>query len=152
VGDSRKGQRAARLLAGNVGRWDFLKERARRPGAGRILLCAFHLDAAWHLQAVTRVTVDLFEQEIQEALKAYDLYIVCLEKPPESFETTLRRLVEKAIREYETRKAGLRHGIALDRQVTVMVSQTDTDRPMCGIYFNLYSPYWRIMGGKGSGT
>lgn len=101
---------------------------------------------------MTRVTVDLFEQEIQEALKAYDRYIICLEKPPDDFENALKRLVEKAIRAYETRGAGLRHGIALDRQITVMVSQTDTDRPMCGIYFNLYSPYSRQLGGKGTGT
>ena len=35
----------------------------------------------------------------------------------------------------------LRHGIALDRQLTIILSQTDTDRPLCGIYFNLHSPY-----------
>lgn len=98
------------------------------------------------------MTVDLFEREIQEALKAYDRYIICLEKPPDDFEGALRRLVEKAIRAYETRAAGLRHGIALDRQITVMVSQTDSDRPMCGIYFNLYSPYSKQLSGKSSGT
>ena len=35
----------------------------------------------------------------------------------------------------------MRHGIALDKQVTVILSQTDEARPMCGIYFNLHSPY-----------
>jgi hypothetical protein len=34
----------------------------------------------------------------------------------------------------------LRHGIALDKQVTIILSQTDNDRPLCGIYFNLHSP------------
>jgi hypothetical protein len=37
----------------------------------------------------------------------------------------------------------LRHGIALDKQVTVILSQGDGPRPLCGIYFNLHSPYQR---------
>jgi hypothetical protein len=37
----------------------------------------------------------------------------------------------------------LRHGIALDKHVTVILSQSDNDRPLCGIYFNLHSPYQR---------
>ena len=37
--------------------------------------------------------------------------------------------------------AGLRHGIALDNQVTIILSQGDEARPLCGIYFNLHSPY-----------
>jgi hypothetical protein len=51
--------------------------------------------------------------------------------------------VEKAIKAFESRGPGLRHGIALDRQVTVILSQTDGERPLCGIYFNLSSPYHR---------
>jgi hypothetical protein len=35
----------------------------------------------------------------------------------------------------------MRHGIALDREVTVILSQSDDERPLCGIYFNLHSPY-----------
>jgi hypothetical protein len=35
----------------------------------------------------------------------------------------------------------LRHGIALDKQVTIILSQTENERPLCGIYFNLHSPY-----------
>jgi hypothetical protein len=35
----------------------------------------------------------------------------------------------------------MRHGIALDKFVTVILSQSDEERPMCGIYFNLHSPY-----------
>jgi len=34
-----------------------------------------------------------------------------------------------------------RHGIALDKHVTVILSQSDAERPLCGIYFNLHSPY-----------
>ena len=52
---------------------------------------------------------------------------------------------EKAIKAYENRGAGLRHGIALDRQITVILSQSDNDRPLCGIYFNLHSPYSRKL-------
>jgi len=47
----------------------------------------------------------------------------------------------KAIQAYVNRAEGLRHGIALDRQVTIILSETDGPRPVCGIYFNLHSPY-----------
>ena len=90
---------------------------------------------------VSRVTVDMFKHEIADALKAYDRFIVCLDKTPEECEASLRSLMEKAIKAYESRGPHLRHGIALDRQVTIILSQTDNDRPLCGIYFNLHSPY-----------
>jgi hypothetical protein len=87
------------------------------------------------------VTVDMFKHEIADALKAYERFIVCLDKTPEECEASLRSLMEKAIKAYENRGPHLRHGIALDRQVTIILSQTDNDRPLCGIYFNLHSPY-----------
>lgn len=90
---------------------------------------------------VSPVTVDMFKHEIADALKAYDRFIVCLDKTPEECESSLRSLMEKAIKAYENRGPHLRHGIALDRQVTIILSQTDSDRPLCGIYFNLHSPY-----------
>jgi len=83
----------------------------------------------------------MFKHEIAEALKAYNKFIVCLDKTPEECEASLRSLMEKAIKAYENRGPHLRHGIALDRQVTIILSQTDNDRPLCGIYFNLHSPY-----------
>jgi len=49
--------------------------------------------------------------------------------------------MQKANKAYENRGAGTRHGIALDKQVTVILSQSDGPRPLCGIYFNLHSPY-----------
>ena len=87
------------------------------------------------------MTADTFKLEIAEALKAYEKYIVCLDKSPDECEASLRSLIEKAIKEYENRGPNLRHGIALDRQVTIILSQTETDHPLCGIYFNLHSPY-----------
>lgn len=87
------------------------------------------------------MTADTFKQEIAEALKAYDKYIVCIDKAPDECEIALRSLVEKAIRAYQDRGPHLRHGIALDRQVTIILSQTESDHPLCGIYFNLHSPY-----------
>jgi hypothetical protein len=87
------------------------------------------------------VTVDSFKTEIATSLKAFNKFIVCLEKSPEEFEESLRSLMKKAIRAYETRGEGMRHGIALDGQITVILSQSDTERPLCGIYFNLHSPY-----------
>ena len=83
----------------------------------------------------------MFKQEIAEALKAFDKYIVCVDKTPDDCEGSLRSLMEKAIKAYENRGPHLRHGIALDRQVTIILSQTETERPLCGIYFNLHSPY-----------
>jgi hypothetical protein len=87
------------------------------------------------------VTVDMFKQEIADALKAFEKYIVCVDKTPDDCEGSLRSLMEKAIKAYENRGPHLRHGIALDRQVTIILSQTESDRPLCGIYFNLHSPY-----------
>ena len=87
------------------------------------------------------MTVDLFKREIAAAVKAYDKYVVCLDKTPEDFEASLTSLMQKAIKAYESRGEGFRHGIALDKQVTVILSQGDEARPLCGIYFNLHSPY-----------
>ncbi len=87
------------------------------------------------------MTVETFKREIAASVKTYDKFVVCLEKTPEDFETSLTSLMAKAIKAYETRGAGLRHGIALDKQVTIILSQSDEARPLCGIYFNLHSPY-----------
>ena len=87
------------------------------------------------------MTAETFKQEIADALKSYDRYIVCIDKTPEDFETSLQSLMEKAIKAYLNRGAHLRHGIALDKQITIILSQTEHDLPLCGIYFNLHSPY-----------
>jgi hypothetical protein len=87
------------------------------------------------------VTIETFKREIAAAVKNYDKYVICIDKTPEDFEASLNSLIAKAIKAYETRGEGLRHGIALDKEVTVILSQSDEPRPMCGIYFNLHSPY-----------
>jgi hypothetical protein len=87
------------------------------------------------------MTIESFKREIAAAIKAYDQYVICIDKTPEDFEASLTSLMAKAIKAYESRGEGLRHGIALDRQVTVILSQGDEARPLCGIYFNLHSPY-----------
>ena len=97
------------------------------------------------------MTVDTFQSEIQAALRAYDRHVVCLEKPPEEFLATVHSLVVKAIKAYEERGPNLRHGIALDRYVTVIISQNEPARPLCGIYFNLSSPYQKSGAAKPSG-
>lgn len=89
------------------------------------------------------MTVDTFQREIDEAVKNYDRYVVCLDKTPEEFAASLVSLMKKAIRAFDSRGAGMRHGIALDKEVTVILSQSDEPRPLCGIYFNLHSPYKR---------
>lgn len=78
---------------------------------------------------------------MEAAVRAYDKFVVCLEKTPDEFRTALMSLTAKALDAYQKRAPGLRHGIALDPHVTVIISQSDGDRPMCGIYFNLHSPY-----------
>ncbi|MCD6052605.1 MAG: hypothetical protein K0Q55_4023 [Verrucomicrobia bacterium] len=87
------------------------------------------------------LTVETFKREIAEALRNYDKYIICIDKTPEDCEASLKSLMDKAVKAYINRAPGLRHGIALDKQVTIILSQTDEERPLCGIYFNLSSPY-----------
>ena len=85
--------------------------------------------------------VEDFRQEIAVALKSYEKYIVCVDKTPEEFLKSLQSLTGKAVQAFENRAEGLRHGIALDRQVTIILSETDGSRPLCGIYFNLHNPH-----------
>jgi len=81
-------------------------------------------------------------------MRAYQKYVVCIEKTPDEFETGLLSLVKKAIKAYEGRGPELRHGIALDKHVTVILSQNDHPRPLCGIYFNLHSPYQKRLSAR----
>jgi hypothetical protein len=98
------------------------------------------------------VTVETFKPEISEAMAAYDRYVVCIDKTPEEFQASLLSLIKKAIKAYETRGPELRHGIALDKHVTVILSQNDNPRPLCGIYFNLHSPYQKQSSSRPSRT
>ena len=85
--------------------------------------------------------IEDYQQEIASAVKCYDKFIVCVEKTPDEFLKSLQSLMGKAIDAFEKRAAGLRHGIALDKHVTIMLSENDGERPLCGIYFNLHSPF-----------
>jgi hypothetical protein len=88
------------------------------------------------------VNVETFKPEMERALKAYEKYSVCIDKTPNEFLESMQRLMKKAIDAYLNRAPNLRHGIALDNQITIILSQNDNDeRPLCGIYFNLFSPY-----------
>lgn len=89
---------------------------------------------------------DEFKHELADALRHYEKYVVCIEKTPDEFLASLQSLLAKALKAFETRGEGMRHGLALDRQVTIILSQTDTERPLCGIYFNLHSPYKKKTG------
>jgi len=92
------------------------------------------------------LVVEDFQQEVAGAVKNYDKFIVCVEKTPDEFLKSLHSLMGKAITAFENRAPGLRHGIALDRQVTIMLSENADARPLCGIYFNLYSPFRKKSG------
>jgi len=97
------------------------------------------------------VTAESFKREIEEALKAYDKFIICIDKTPEDCAASLYSLVNKAIKAYDSRGPNMRHGIALDRHVTIILSQQeDAERPLCGIYFNLHSPYHKRETAKSS--
>ena len=98
------------------------------------------------------MTADTFKEEIAEALRVFEKFIVCLEKTPEECAASLQSLMEKAIKAYNERGPNLRHGIALDKQVTIILSQTETERPLCGIYFNLHSPYQKKHASKPAKT
>ena len=98
------------------------------------------------------MTAENFKQEMDEAIRAYDKFIVCIDKTPDRFEESLISLMNKAIKAYETRGPNLRHGIALDRQVTIILSQTEEERPLCGIYFNLHSPYQKQANARATGA
>jgi hypothetical protein len=87
------------------------------------------------------VTAETFRQEIAEAMKAYEKYIICIEKAPDEFHTSLVSLLNKALKAYESRGPQLRHGIALDRQVTVILSQSDSPRPSL---WHLFQPATRL--------
>lgn len=87
------------------------------------------------------VKLEDFSAEIVAAAKVYDKYVVCVDKTPEAFQKSLESLMKKAIDVFENRAPGLRHGIALDSFVTIMLSENNGDRPLCGIYFNLHSPH-----------
>jgi hypothetical protein len=89
------------------------------------------------------LTVEMFRREIDEAVKNYDRFVVCLQKSPDEFAASLAPLIQEAIRAFDTRAAGMRHAIALDKEVTIILSQSDATRPLCGIYFNLHTPYKR---------
>jgi hypothetical protein len=91
--------------------------------------------------SMPRVTVETFKPEIVEAMRMYDRYVICIDKTPDEFEASLFSLLTKALKAYETRGPQLRHGIALDKFVTIILSQSENSRPLCGIYFNLHSPY-----------
>ena len=98
------------------------------------------------------MTVETFKKELAEAVQAYDKYIVCLDKTPDLFKASLMSLMDRAITAYETRGPNLRHGIALDKQVTIILSQTEGARPLCGIYFNLCSPYQKQIPAEKTGA
>src|SRR5580765_1978124 len=90
---------------------------------------------------MARVTFGTFGKEIEDAMRMYDKYVLCIDKTLDEFEAALVSLLNKAIKAYEGRGPQLRHGIALDKHVTIILSQSDNSRPLCGIYFNLHSPY-----------
>jgi len=99
---------------------------------------------------MTTLQAEDFRSEIEHALRNYDKFVVCLDKTPDDFLQSLQSLMKKAIHAFENRTPGLRHGIALDRHVTIMLSETDGNRPLCGIYFNLHSPFRKQAAAKES--
>ena len=94
------------------------------------------------------LAIETFRQEIDAAMRSYDRHVVCVFKSPDDCLEAIERLMLKAIKAYENRVEGMRHGIALDKEITIMLSQSESDPPLCGIYFNLHTPYSREHGGR----
>jgi len=94
------------------------------------------------------LTLETFRREINSAMRSYDRHVVCVFKTPDDCLEAIERLMLKAIKAYENRATGMRHGIALDKEITVMLSQGEGDAPLCGVYFNLHTPYSREHGGR----
>ena len=94
------------------------------------------------------LTLETFRREIDAAMQSYDRHVVCVFKTPDDCLEAIERLMLKAIKAYEDRATGMRHGIALDKEITIMLSQAEADAPLCGIYFNLHTPYSREHGGR----
>ena len=94
------------------------------------------------------LTIETFRREIDAAMLSYDRHVVCGIKTPDDCLEAIERLMLKAIKAYEIRVDGMRHGIALDKEITVMLSQAESNSPLCGIYFNLHTPYSREHGGS----
>ena len=94
------------------------------------------------------LTNETFRREIDVAMLSYDRHVVCIFKTPDDCLEAIERLMLKAIKAYENRADGMRHGIALDKEITIMLSQGESAAPLCGIYFNLNSPYSREDGGR----
>lgn len=87
------------------------------------------------------MTTNDFRRELDAAVKNFGRYVICLQKTPDEFAAALESLLQKAVKAYASRPVGMRHGIALDKEVTIILSQGDGEKPLCGIYFNLHSPY-----------
>ena len=69
-----------------------------------------------------RVTIETFKKEIATAVKAFDKYIVSLEKSPEELRLP-RSVMAEGARRLRELCPGMRHGLALDKQVTIILSQ-----------------------------
>ena len=54
------------------------------------------------------LTVEMFRPEMVEALKLYEKHVVCIDKTPDECQESMVRLMEKAIKAYETRGPHLR--------------------------------------------
>ena len=48
------------------------------------------------------------KQELEEAMMAYDKYVICIDKTPDEFQAVLVSLLKKAIKAYEGRGPDLR--------------------------------------------
>jgi len=76
------------------------------------------------------LTAETFEDEICGGVASFDKFIVCIDKTPEECRASLVSL-RKSHQDLRERGPILRHGIALDCQLTIILSQTEHERPLC---------------------
>lgn len=89
-----------------------------------------------------------FQAQMEAAVKQYDRCIVSLGLAPRDFAASLVGMVERAINQFVQRAPGMRHGITVSQQVTVIISDYQ-GQVACNIYFNLHSDYWALTPPKG---
>lgn len=94
-----------------------------------------------------KISPEDFTQEMAEALLNYDKYLICLNKTLDEYAATLQSLTQKVIKAYEDR-GDKKSGIALDKFVTVTLTENGDEKPIINIYFNLYSFYASTMQNK----
>ena len=70
------------------------------------------------------LTNETFRREIDAAILSYDRHVVCIFKTPDDCLEAIERLMLKAIKAYENRADGMRHGGSLAAKIRPAPTQS----------------------------